>query len=450
MRITANFRFEPSKSLKTHSVDPVTNPGNRRKAPAETLENTRTGSSTPMRILLINQFCWPDSAATAQFLTDLADHLGANGESVTVICGAAGYGASDSGPGPQARILRLPNAKFSRQVAGRMGSYLTFLAGALWLSFRAPAPDVVVTLTTPPLLGLVGLAVQRLRGARHVIWEMDVYPDVATDLGVLHPAGLPARFFAWLANLPRHRADLILVLGECMRQRLLAHRIDPTKIAISHNWADSHPILDPSPAKPLSILYSGNLGLAHDADTLAQTLLSLSTDPTHPPIDFAFGGGGSRNAWLKDFCDTNSLVAPRFLPYCERHELPARLSASHIGLVTQKKECLGSAVPSKVYAILAAARPVLFIGPPESTPARIIAEHNCGWQIANGDVEGLVRLLRHLATHRHEVSEAGARAYAAFQSHYTREIGVARIASLLGLRQPAPKREIEATRAAEA
>jgi colanic acid biosynthesis glycosyl transferase WcaI len=391
-----------------------------------------------MQILLLNQFFWPDTAATGQLLSDVADHLHTTGETVTVICGSARYGGATSAPQPKANIIRLKNGTFSRKVAGRMGSYLSFLAGALWHGMRVDTPDVVVTLTTPPLLSLIGLMIQKLRGARHIIWEMDVYPDVAVDLGVLKANGLAAKVFGWLADLPRRHADRIIVLGECMRARLLAHGIPSDKIVIVENWADggqaiTHANRVPKavPTGKLSILYSGNFGLAHDVQTLSQALFELKAGSAHN-VSFVFAGGGSRHAWLRNFCEEFGVSNATFLPYCEREELAARLASGDIGLVTQKNECLGSAIPSKTYGIMAAGRPVLFIGPKESTPALVIERYNCGWQIDCGDVQGLVQLL-HLLDRCPELRiEAGLRARQAFLAHYQRSAGVSRIAEILG------------------
>jgi colanic acid biosynthesis glycosyl transferase WcaI len=405
----------------------------------------RTAPKSSMTILVMNQFFWPDTAATGQLLSDVAEYLVAHGENVEIICGSAGYGVQSSTPGPGANvsITRVRNTAFSRIAGSRMGAYLGFLGGALWQGMRRKAPDVVVTLTTPPLLSLVGLMIQKLRGSRHIIWEMDVYPDVAVDLGVLKAGGIAAKMFGWLADVPRHRADKLIVLGECMRSRLLAHGIAADKIVIAENWADrSEPPYETSrraqlrlPAGPLSVLYSGNFGKAHDAETISGAIAQLGqiADPLKNQIRFTFAGAGSGHAWLRRFCDDRELSNAEFLPYCDRDELGARLASGHIGLVTQKPECLGSVVPSKTYGIMAAGRPVLFVGPKSSTPSRIIERYGCGWQIDCGDVRGLVELLNHLDGHRELIEAAGRRAHAAFAGNYQRTHGAARIAGILGV-----------------
>jgi glycosyltransferase involved in cell wall biosynthesis len=387
-----------------------------------------------MRILFLNQFFWPDTAATGQLLYDVAQDLAASGETVDIICGSANYGGSNSAPRPHVGIIRLTNARFSNGIAGRLGSYLSFLAGALWHGLRGKRPDIVVTLTTPPLLSLVGMVIQVVRGARHVIWEMDVYPDIAVDLGVIQPNSLPARIFGWLADLPRRHADRVIVLGECMRSRLLSHGLPDDKIHIAENWAAGEMLTDGNrtaaafPSAGFSLVYSGNLGRAHDVETIAGAMLELNGADD---FEFVFAGGGSRQAWLRDFCERNGVSNAQFPPYCELNELKLRLASGHVCLVTQRPESAGAIVPSKTYGILAAGRPVLFIGPRQSTTARIIERYGCGWQIDCGDVRGLVGLLNYLSEHKEVVYAAGKRAYQAYIDRYQCSIGVARIVAML-------------------
>ncbi len=383
-----------------------------------------------MRILFLNQFFWPDTAATGQLLSDLAVHLANSGETVDVICGSANYGGQNSSPRPNVGITRLSNTGWPTRIAGRVGSYLSFLCGSLWRGVRHGRPDVVVTLTTPPLLSLVGLAIQRLRGARHIIWEMDVYPDVAVELGVLRPNGFFTRIFGWLSDLPRRKADRVIVLGECMKERLIGRGIPADIIYVAENWADCDAAanrIQPLPQAGFSVLYSGNLGVAHDVETIAGAISALNGGN----FRFVFAGGGSRQKWLRDFCEAHHLNDAQFMPYCEREELGARLASGHVGLVTQQASSIGTVVPSKTYGILAAGRPILFIGPKQSTTARIIERYGCGWHIECGDVDGLVKLLRLLHERTDLVEAAGARAYGAFVSQYQRSLGVSRLAVLL-------------------
>lgn len=382
-----------------------------------------------MNILLINQFFWPDSAATSQFLTDVARDLSAHGHEVTVFCGKSRYAPPTSSEAPGVKICRLGQFPFTHGIAARLLSYSSFLASACWHGLRIPKPDLVVTLTTPPLLSTVGTLLKQTRGSQHFIWEMDVYPDVATDLNVIRSGSLIATAVGIVADYSRRRADGIIVLGECMRERLIRRGIPQDQIKVAENWADEG--ISPLPFCSdghLTVLYSGNLGLPHDLDTISAAIQVLNSDDR---FRFIFGGGGSRRKTLQEFCHKHRLSNVLFQDYVPREELVQALAQGDIGLVTQKAACVGSVVPSKVYGIMAAGRPILFIGPRTATPGRIVDRFRCGWQIDCGDVTGLVFLLKQLAGHPDLLGEAGARARRAFVEHYHPAIGVARIEAIL-------------------
>ena len=137
-----------------------------------------------MRVLLINQFFWPDTAATGQLLTDVARDIDPDIHAVTVLCGNSEYGTLNAGSPPPVKVVQCGSVAFSRGKITRIVSYGSFLASAAMRGIRGPKPDFVLTLTTPPLICLLGTLVKRMRGSRHFIWEMDLYPDIAVDLNV--------------------------------------------------------------------------------------------------------------------------------------------------------------------------------------------------------------------------------------------------------------------------
>ncbi len=386
-----------------------------------------------MRMLFINQFFWPDSSATSQQLTDLVVALAARGEQIEVLCGdSGGYAAAAGSVAPNARVHRVKAAPFTRGKVGRVLSYLSFYATAFLRGLTLRRPDVVVSMTTPPLISLLGTCIQRLRGSRHFIWEQDVYPDIAVDLAHIRRGSLLHRLTGALADWSRRHADGIVVLGECMRDRLVARGVAPAKIFVAEHWANSVSITPmPRPGNPeeLVLLYSGNLGLAHDLDTLLGIMRVLREDPR---FRFLFVGTGGRRQALEAFAQTNHLTSMEMRPFVPRDRLSEGLAAGDIGLVTQQDTSCGSVVPSKVYGILAAGRPLLFIGPASATPARIIRRHRCGWHFNTGDVTGVVALLQHLAANRREVTEAGERAREALLLFYDLPQSVDRIGDILG------------------
>ncbi len=384
-----------------------------------------------MKIVFINQFFWPDSSATSQQLTDLATGLAGRGHDVAVICGDGGYAAAAGGEPPPVEILRVRSLPFARGLVGRVLSYLSFYLSAFFRALTMKRADVVVSLTTPPLISLLGSMVKILRGSQHFIWEQDIYPDVAISLNYFQAGGAADRIVGLLADTSRRHADGILALGTCMRDRLIDRGVPAERIHITENWANGEaitPMSRPGDPSKLVVLYSGNFGLAHDIDTLAGAMLRLKHDPR---FHFIFVGSGDKRQQLAGFCAENSIRSLELRDYVARDKLNEGLAVGDVGLVTQSDDCWGSVVPSKVYGILAAGRPVLFIGPSRATPAQTIDLHGCGWHIGCGDVDGLTALLLHLAAETREVRAAGMRARQALVEHYDLPLGVARIARIL-------------------
>jgi putative colanic acid biosynthesis glycosyltransferase WcaI len=400
-----------------------------------------------MRILIANQFFWPDVAPTGQYLGDLARRLVSEGHEVTVICSGGSYteAGRDDGEPPPVRIIRIPGFSYRRGALARLVSYSTFLAGAVWHEFRVQRPDILISMSTPPLLGVAG-SLMKIRDVRHYIWEMDLFPDALVSLGVLAENGPPARLLGWIQDWARRRSNGVIVPGPCMRARLLRRGTPAHLVHVAENWADGAVITSRPNHRsgPLNVFYSGNFGVAHDTDTIAGAMRHFRN---RSDFVFTFAGGGVGRARLQALCSAENIQIARFLPYANRREMGAHLAQADIGLVTQRPECVGTVVPSKVYGLMAAGRPVLFIGPKEATPALLIRRFRCGWQIDAGDIAGLIGLLECLLTNRDEARASGWRARTAFEQSYDVTHGVSRVSAALGLDVKNPKRPWGSVRA---
>lgn len=402
------------------------------------------------RIIVISQFFGPDQSAVGQFLADFANAAAVAGHDVRVICGASEYVAGEAAAGQSSQredswtagdreclagpgrldVTYVRTAAFSQNRTKKLLSYATFYAGALWKALSTPNPDVIVTLTAPPGLAWIGWLLQRIRRCRHVAWEMDLYPDIAISLGI--PV---AGWTLGLLDFPRRRADALIALGDCMKARLLRHQVPEDRIVVAENWADGR-IISPLPfpaRKPLCVLYSGNLGLAHDVATIRGVMEQLAGQPD---LLFVFAGGGLERRELIDFCRERGITNVSFRSYVRQQDLGASLAECHVGLVTQKPETLGAVVPSKTYGLMAAGRPVLYIGPAAATPALVIRRFDCGWQFECGDKAGVSALLTRLLDHPEEICSKGRNGREAFQENYDKPAGVSRVIRALGLETP--------------
>jgi colanic acid biosynthesis glycosyl transferase WcaI len=397
------------------------------------------------RIIIISQFFGPDQSAVGQFLADFVDEAAAAGHNVSVICGAGDYAAGDGAArsdnqgeksespaefrtgGGAVRITRVRTAAFSQSKMRKLLSYATFYLGAVWRTLSISRPDVVVTLTAPPGLAWIGWLAQQVRGCRHVAWEMDLYPDIAIALDI--PV---AAWTSRILDFPRRRADMIIALGDCMKARLLQHQIPEDRIIVAENWADGSTIFPlPFPnLPPMRILYSGNLGLAHDVATIRAVMEGLAD---RPDFLLVFAGGGLARRELMEFFQERGIENISFQGYVRLQDLGASLAECHIGLVTQKTATLGAIVPSKIYGLMAAGRPVLYIGPAAATPAMLIRQFDCGWHFDCDDEAGVAALLLSLLEDPKELCRKGQNGRAAFIKNYDKPAGVAQVMRAMGL-----------------
>jgi len=397
--------------------------------------------AAPPRVVFVNRFYAPDESASSQMLTDLAEALVLSGVEVEVLCSRQLYG--DAGADlPAMEVLRgvnvrrLSTTRFGRDsLAGRAIDYATFyLCAAGCLLGRLRRGDVLVVKTDPPLLSLVGWPAAWWRGASLVNWLQDLYPEVASRLA-LSPLPRPVEA---LIRAARDRslatARVNVVLGTRMREYLIGRGIAAARISICENWADERRLHPLAPARSelrgklglgdcFVTAYSGNLGRAHDAGTILEAACALGNDPG---TVFLMVGGGAGMRSLEMQARARSLTNFRFAPYQPREALSDSLAAGDVHLVSLRPELEGLVVPSKLYGILAAGRPVVFIGDPDGELARLIATLEVGVSVGSGDSAGLCRALRALRDDEAARTRMGTRAREVFEERYTLAAAVAR------------------------
>ena len=363
-----------------------------------------------MKVLLLNQCFWPDVVATAQQLTDLARGLAERGHEVTVITGRRGY---DN-----------PSLKFPRRerhdgivihrvpaIAGEKNSRwrraLTFASFLLALAFRlvlTPRQDVVVALTSPPLISWLASLFTRIKGGRLVFWVMDLNPDEAIAAGWLKSDSIAAKLLGSLLKKSMRRSEKIVVLDRFMRQRILGKEITAEKIEVIPPW--SHDDLVHYDVKgrevfrrehgfgeKFVVMYAGNHSPCHPLDTFLEAAKNLRERDN---VVFCFAGGGTEVSRVKDFARANALNNIRVLPYQPRENLAALLSAADLHVVVMGNAFAGIVHPCKIYNILAIGTPFLYIGPGESHLSDINAKFSNQSMVmhaAHGDVRRVVELI---------------------------------------------------------
>jgi glycosyltransferase involved in cell wall biosynthesis len=386
-----------------------------------------------MKLLFLNQCYWPDHVSTAQHLTDLAEGLAARGHDVTVLCSRNPYtGGGSVFPRRQTHhgvlIHRVPTLGYGKSagIKGRMLDYLSFHLLAFLKGLRLPAPDVVITLTSPLLVGVLGWLLAVLRRVRHVHWCMDLFPDTGVLFGIVRENGFAHRVCAFLTRRYLRSARGIVAISPYMVERIKRYGVREDCLHVVPVWAvgaDLGPI--PHGANwflrehrlegKFIVMFSGNLELGGDMDTLIGALAELRDDPD---ILFVLISEGPRLERFRDLSARASLPNVRFLPYQDRGVLAYSLSAGDLHIVTNRKGLAGLRVPGKTYGILAVGRPILYIGEPRCEVADLVRDHRLGFVIEEHDVPGLVRAVRELRNDPARRQEISTRARALFETDY--------------------------------
>ncbi len=393
------------------------------------------------RVLLINQYFRPDMAATAQLLAELAEDLGAGGAEVTALAGRGTYVPGNGGKLPKrekwrgVQIRRVWCTSFGRKsMLGRLSDYLTFLASAKLAVLFGRRQDLVVCLSTPPLVAVLGL-VAHIRGARFVYKVEDLYPDVAIMLGTLQPGSLVARWSGALSRLLLRRADAVVALDEGMAATL-AER-GARRVVVIPNWADGRAIRPDSEAGDVFrraraldgrfvVLYSGNLGLAHRFDAVVGAATILAEMKTR--VLFLFVGGGPRLDEVR--AATQDAPNVRFMPYQPLERLRALYAAADLHLVTLRDEVSGMVVPSKYPAALAAGKPVLLVGGRGTEMRREIEGRGLGW-CCDRDAEAVAEAIMEACRDAPRCEAMGARARRLLEEKYERRLCTRKWAELI-------------------
>ena len=383
-------------------------------------------------VVFVNRFFHPDESATSQILSDVAFHISQTGRAVSVVCGRLTYDAADRLP--QSEILRglgvfrVATTRFGRAgMLARSVDYLSFYISASWRIARTLRKgDILVVKTDPPLLSVPLGLIARFKGARLVNWLQDLYPEVASELGVSLAKGPIGKFLKRLRNRSLRRAHMNVAIGETMKQRLIQEGVEVGSIATLPNFVDDgviQPLGDHSAElraewgfaeDDFIVGYSGNLGRAHDLETVLNACAQLSQ---HPRIRFLFIGGGHLHQQLRAEMQARKLTNIVLKPYQPRNRLAHSLGLPDVHWVSLKPALEGLIVPSKIYGIAAAGRPVIMIGSPDGEIGQLLRRHGFGAAIAPGDGAALARHLIELSENRDQVAKQG-RAARSFIDHH--------------------------------
>jgi colanic acid biosynthesis glycosyl transferase WcaI len=369
------------------------------------------------RILVLNQYYWPGVEATAQLLAQLCEAL-ARDYDVTVVTGNLhGHDVPAEEMRNGVRIVRVRSTSYERsRLHLRAANYASYLGDSVLTGLRGERPDLVLCMTDPPIVGDVALVVARRFGVPLLVISQDVFPEIAERLKRLeHPLVVGA--LRRLVGLYLRRADRVVAIGETMKLRLEQKGASPERVAVIPNWVDTAE-LTPQPRRnawsteqglddAFVVMHSGNIGHAQDLDTLVRAATFLRDLDALRIVVIGFGARHGEVTRLAQRLEVTGTV--RFLDYQPRDVLPLSLASGDLHYVGLARGLAGYVVPSRVYGILAAGRPVLVSADRESETPRLVEEAGCGVVVPPGRPEAVAGVIRDVVEGRLPLTGMGER-----------------------------------------
>lgn len=403
----------------------------------------------PQRIVILSQVYVPDPASVGQHMHDFAAAMAGRGHEVIVYCSSRGYDdPAQRYPRKEVRdgvrIHRYSLPWFSKsnmliRVFGSAWAQSALFFNALF-TFRT---DLIFFSTSPPLIGVTATLVAKLKrlfsfGRRvpRVYWAMDLNPDQLIAMKKLKPGSLLHRFLETTNRFILRNADLTIPLDRFMEARVKADGRTPRDLLVMPPWPHEK-VEAPLPHEQnwfrdkhglqgkFVIMYSGNHSPANPLDTLLQASLAFRNDDT---IRFAFIGGGGAKKQVNEHIEKHGLTNFLSLPYQPLNDLKYSLSAADVHVVSLGSDMVGIIHPCKVYGSMAVGRPILFLGPRPSHVSDLIEEHEIGWQVEHGDVDGCLAAIHAMKrADPDDLAEKGRRAQAALHSRLSQDVLVTRL-----------------------
>ena len=387
-------------------------------------------------LTVVSELYYPEQTSTGYFLTRISEGL-AEQCKIEVICSQPTYSERGTrSPWNERRsgvfIRRCWGTTLSKDsLAGRFLNMVSFCISVCIVSLRRIRKDSnVLVVTNPPLVPYIVVPACKIKGARSFILVHDVYPEVLIASGFLREGSAAARWIGYCTRLLLNSAFRVIVIGRDMRQLIeKRYKIRGERARVITNWADTNEI-HPEPKKGNLLLkelgledrfvvqYCGNMGRTHGLQQLmeAAEILQLGRK-----IHFLLIGWGAKRSWVEKHIESHKLSNVTILPHQARERLNTALNACDLAVISFVAGMAGISVPSRMYNIMAAGKPILAVADEESELAMVVREEQIGWVVPPGQTSSTVQAIEQASADQDCLKEMGRRARGAAEGKYSFE-----------------------------
>lgn len=366
--------------------------------------------SDALHILFVNEFYHPDICASAAVLSDRLPRIGKlrSDWKVTVIAGNRAwdnpsivYPQSESHDG--VNIVRVARPIVRRKSLIQRGvGFAAFHLRAIRAGRKLDRVDCVIGTTAPPQGAAIARKIAKAHGCPYIYCALDLYPDLAVTLGKLRAKSLLYKLWLKTDTRTMQHAARVISIAEEMTKRIGETRdVSREKLGTIHDGFDPARIAPPAPDAPnpfaaehnpggrFVVQYAGNMGLSHPFDSILDAAIKLGG---RRDIQFQFIGDGPQRHTIKERMPSHA----KLIVYQPASRLWEVLAAADVCLISQQNEMFDKALPFKIYAILAAGKPAIFIGNERSEIAHWLRDNNAGVAVPQNDTDALVDAITRL------------------------------------------------------
>ena len=388
------------------------------------------------RIIVLNQYFYPDLASTGQYAFDICRALAEKGFEVNVVTSQPCYSEFSLDAPEEEHLLgiriyriSLGGIKGRHNLKTRIKGYLKYLFGAWKKSvelLRIKKFDVVITFHNPPFIGLIGAIISARYNKKFIYIPYDLHPDILVKSGWRIPFIM---IIIWeiINKFIYKRATKIIVLGERMKKVLLEkYEIPKEKIHVIPLWAKpeimgqyvnclNDNIRISSDEFSLKLLYAGNMGILHPIEQILEAAKELE----NYSIKFIFIGDGIKKFKIINFIEKERLKNIELYPYLPEDKFVSILNSVDACFVVIGKGLEDLALPSRLFTFLSAGKPIITIAEKNSEIARIVESNYCGKNVR--DSYELVEILKDLLRDQNIIIIWGTNSYKAYYKYYNKE-----------------------------